>query len=562
MESKNPTPKESRIPTPMVNKNTTFLKYLSLSIIIIGKKLNKERRMVKKEMFYKVKVLQNMGYNIARIKSELKLDHKTVTKYFKMSEQEFLTYRKQLLFKDKVFDAYAKDILEIYQANNNRKVNMSAIYDYLEEQHGRLPGSERSLRNFIYYLEATDQLSFDYNTRVYNKVRELPFGQQMQLDFGEYKFSCGLKLFIFAVLLSASRFKFALFQDTPFKTKDVIHHLLTSFDYFGGIPIEMVIDQDRLLVVSENRGDIIFTKEFSYLIEEMDIKMYVCRKADPESKGKIENFIGYIKHNFLEVRDFNNVEEANKSLQEWLVRRANGKISQATKRIPAEDIKDERGHLKPIRNSIFRKNSIIGRENRTASDKGYISVQASQYLLPSKYRNKSVEIYVTPYKLIVYDIYTGKEIVEYDLSQLPGKSLEKREFKREIERSLNEIKIEVSDLFTLSNWEKFLKLNFKKFNRYVRDQALDALKYFKNKKIDPPIFDKALDFCIQNQTVSIAELNDTYQYYLKQYLEAKDMLLPDYEKKTESITKKKPNLNVKRRNFATYKKIISSRRVS
>ena len=248
-------------------------------------------------------------------------------------------------------------------------------------------------------------------------------------------------------------------------------------------------------------------------------------------------------------------------MQEWLLRRANGKISQATKRIPAHDIKDEREHLRPVRNSIFRKDSIIGREERTASDKGYISVLASQYLLPARYKNKTVEVYVTLHKLFVYDIYTEKEIAEYDLSPIPGKSMEKREFKRESERPLKDIKAEVSALFTLSDWKRFLKMNYTKYSRYVRDQALEALKHFKNHEIDQIIFGKAVEFCIQNQTVSMAELNDTYRYYHMQYLEAKDMLLPEDIKNTVITVTKKPPVNVKRRNFAIYKKIVSNGRV-
>jgi len=93
----------------------------------------------------------------------------------------------------------------------------------------------------------------------------------------------------------------------------------------------MVIDQDNLMVVSENAGDIIYTDDFKYFIEEQEIRMYVCRVADPETKGKIENLIKYVKNNFFSIRDFTALDEANESVVTWLKRRANGKISQATK---------------------------------------------------------------------------------------------------------------------------------------------------------------------------------------------------------------------------------------
>lgn len=83
---------------------------------------------------------------------------------------------------------------------------------------------------------------------------------------------------------------------------DLINHLLDCFEHIAGIPGEIVTDQDKTMVVSENKGDIIYTEKVKYFIEEMGMRMYVCRKNDPESKGKIENAIQYIKNNILSVR--------------------------------------------------------------------------------------------------------------------------------------------------------------------------------------------------------------------------------------------------------------------
>jgi len=131
----------------------------------------------------------------------------------------------------------------------------------------------------------------------------------------------------------------------------LINHLLDCFQYIGGIPEEIVIDQDKVMVVSENRVDIIYTKDFKQFIEEMDLKMYVCRKSDPESKGKIENLIKFIKLNFLSIRDFENIEKAKERLSKWLRRVANGKISLATRRIPQEMFIEEKAHLRTLKTS-------------------------------------------------------------------------------------------------------------------------------------------------------------------------------------------------------------------
>ena len=124
-----------------------------------------------------------------------------------------------------------------------------------------MPATERSFRNYISYLVETEHLKLNNHKRIYSPVAELPYGKQLQIDFGEYRTQKGLKLYIFAAVLSASRYKYSALQDRPFTTLDLIHHLLDCFEYLGEIPEELVIDQDKVMVISENRGDIIYTKD-------------------------------------------------------------------------------------------------------------------------------------------------------------------------------------------------------------------------------------------------------------------------------------------------------------
>ncbi len=507
-------------------------------------------------MYKQIQTYKRQGYCKKDIALILRMDPKTVIKYYTMDERDFKTYRQEHMFRDKVMAEYESDILEVYEKNEFKRLNMSAVYDYLEESHGTVQGNEQTLRNYINYLIQTDKLRLNERLRIYTKVPELPFGKQMQLDFGQHRCRSGLRIFIFVAGLSASRYKYAIFQDHPFKTKEVIDHLLSCFDYIGGVPEELVIDQDRLMVVSENAGDIIYTDDFKYFIEEQEIGMYVCRKEDPETKGKIENVVKYVKCNFLSIRDFKSIEEANIGVFEWLKRRANGKISQATKKIPAILIENERQHLRPVGNSIFRKGSLIGREKRDVDEKDRISVNACGYQLPSKYRKKTVEVYVTKHKVFVFDIYTGEEIVEYDLSLIPGKIISKRRYRRGSEKTLKELKDYVVGMFIAESWKRFVAMNFKAFPRYVRDQCVEAKRYFDAKDIDIFILDRALEYCLENNTPSFSNLNDTYAYFMREH-EREDLKIP-----TLSLDYKgdhKP-LSVTARDLSVYNGIIKQQR--
>ncbi|MFH1941120.1 MAG: hypothetical protein ABIL68_03370 [bacterium] len=281
--------------------------------------------MIKKVMFKQVQEFRRQGYSKGAIGRTLKINPRTVAKYFSMEEEDYRTYRRDNLFRDKAFDEMQSEILKVYETNFFRPLMVSSVYDYLEEKYGVLPGNEQTLRNYVGYLIETETLKLKRNGRLYAKVPELPFGKQMQLDFGRFRCRSGLVLYIFVSILSASRFKYVIFQGQPFKTLDVIRHLLDAFDYFGGRPEEIVIDQDSLMVFSENAGDIIYTKDFKYVIEEQECGLYVCRKADPESKGKVENLVKFVKGSYLSTRDFEEIKEANTGVLKWLSRRANGR---------------------------------------------------------------------------------------------------------------------------------------------------------------------------------------------------------------------------------------------
>ena len=99
------------------------------------------------------------------------------------------------------------------------------------------------------------------------------------------------------------------------------------------MPKQLVYNQDSIIVVSENNGDIIHTHAFAALLEETKLDVMVCRRSDPESKGKIEAVVRFIKGNFIENRLFMDLDIWNRSFEEWLIRTGNGRIHGTTKRL-------------------------------------------------------------------------------------------------------------------------------------------------------------------------------------------------------------------------------------
>lgn len=80
-----------------------------------------------------------------------------------------------------------------------------------------------------------------------------------------------------------------------------------AFEFFGGMPEEIVYDQDHLITVSEHAGDMILTAEFQAYKQQRKFRVHLCRKADPESKGKVESTVKYVKRNFADSRIYTTI---------------------------------------------------------------------------------------------------------------------------------------------------------------------------------------------------------------------------------------------------------------
>ena len=155
---------------------------------------------------------------------------------------------------------------------------------------------------------------------------ELPPGYEAQVDFGQYKlrsmYDREVRVYFFVMILSYSRMKFVYFQSKPFTTKTAIEAHQLAFAYFNGRTQTIMYDQDRVFVVSENLGNIIFVREFEEFVKETGYSVVLCRPRDPQCKGKVEEAVGYIKRKYCETPTLK-----EESLEETFVEVFNGLIA-------------------------------------------------------------------------------------------------------------------------------------------------------------------------------------------------------------------------------------------
>jgi len=277
--------------------------------------------LVGKEMVNQIRDLKLHGYSMRQAARELEIDRRTVKKYWDMDEESYERCMAERGRRGRMMDAYRTQI--IGWLDEHPEITASQIDDWLRAAHGLdFAPSYRSVR--LYVADLREELGYHTPAKIRQmcEVIELEPGFQAQVDFGEKRmpdlYGKSVKVVFMCMVLSHSRMKFVLFQDKPFTTRDFIRAHDFAFQFFGGRTAEIVYDQDHLALVSENAGDLLLTTEFEDYRRYAGFSVRMCRARDPESKGKIEAVVKFVKGNFLNCRTFKSADDLNAECLEWL----------------------------------------------------------------------------------------------------------------------------------------------------------------------------------------------------------------------------------------------------
>lgn len=303
-------------------------------------------------MYNEVKNLSKECKSISAISRKSDYDRKTVRKYLSMSESELESYMDKVKHRKKKlmeYEAYAKERIK-----DDLECSAAQVEDWLREKYPDFPKvSSRTVFNFVCMIRLVYNLP---KPRVFPRqceaVEELPYGEQSQVDFGEDWLidtnGRRVKVYFMIMVLSRSRAKFIYFTNQPVTTWFLIHAHEKSFSYFEGIPNQIVYDQDSTILVDENCGELIHTQEFGKYILHCGYKVYMCHKSYPQTKGKVEIGVRYVKNNFLRGRQFISLDALNQQALDWLNRTANAKVHSTTRLVPHDEWQIEKGYLKPF----------------------------------------------------------------------------------------------------------------------------------------------------------------------------------------------------------------------
>jgi transposase len=205
-------------------------------------------------------------------------------------------------------------------------------------------------------------------------------GEQVQFDWGEFKYEqdgVSRKLYGFTAILCYSRMRFVTFVkrcDTP----TMIRCLMEAFEYFGGLPKAALTDRMKsVLLVMEGKIPR-WNALFADFMASIAVAPRVCKAYTPQTKGKIERTVGFVKQSFWAGVSFTDIADLNRQAHVWC-ERINGRVHRTTHERPKD--RREREPLAPLPTAFAWER--FATEERKASWDGYLSYDGVLYGLPS-----------------------------------------------------------------------------------------------------------------------------------------------------------------------------------
>ncbi len=373
-------------------------------------------------MIHKIKGLydRGKGLSIRAISRELSISRNTVRKYLQLEEKQISAYKDDGS-RHKHLDAH-RDFL-IHQLKRFPKLSAVKLARRLRERGSELAVSSRSIRRYVQALKeqvATGQL------RYYEPVPQSVPGIQCQVDPGELRgvLIGGQERTVHFVVfvLSCSRLMYVGVAFKPLDTAAFIQLHDEALRYFGGTPEECVYDQTKLVVLSEQYRELTVNQRFHEFATTAGFRLYACEGYDPESKGKVEAGVKYVKQDCLYGEEFASQQDLRQHVQQWLETVANARMHGTTGRVPREHFEqEERQHLRPYLSPASVTTRAATVQTRRADKTGLISWKSNKYSVPMAWQQANVGVAEHDNNLTVTDLETGEAIAMHELCAQRGR---------------------------------------------------------------------------------------------------------------------------------------------
>lgn len=216
-------------------------------------------------------------------------------------------------------------------------------------------------------------------------------GEQLQFDWGEFLYEENgeiHKFYGFVAILGYSRMRFVKLVKRC-DTATLIRCLMEAFEYFGGLTQVALTDRMKsvLLEMVENKAR--WNPRFADFMVSIGVTARVCKPYTPQTKGKVERSVSYVKNSFWAGVTFSDLADLNRQARGWC-ERINARAHRTTHARPIDRLAEE--SLLPLPQDFAWER--FATEDRKVTWDGYISYDGVLYGLPGEQRlaGKTVQV--------------------------------------------------------------------------------------------------------------------------------------------------------------------------
>ena len=207
-------------------------------------------------------------------------------------------------------EPYKPFIIEILQ--KYPRLRATRLHQMLQARG--FTGSVRQVRRYVRTVRPA-------RTReAFMRMQTLP-GEQAQVDWGSFGWlqvgRARRRLSCFVMVLSHSRAMYARFslnQTAP----SFLHSHVEAFEYFGGVPREILYDNLKSVVLERDGDHIRFHPTILELAGHYHFAPKPCAPYRANEKGRVERSIQYLRHSFFTAREPTEIDALNRDLLAWM----------------------------------------------------------------------------------------------------------------------------------------------------------------------------------------------------------------------------------------------------
>ena len=223
-------------------------------------------------------------------------------------------------------------------------------------------------------------------------------GLQAQVDWGDlgditHPEGERHKLNAFVLTLGHSRAMFAdIAQDQKLPAFLRMHE--AAFAHLGGVCQEILYDNTKTVVLRtltqgvDPRGEVKLNPEFADFARYWGFTPKLCRPYRPQTKGKVESGIGYLRKNFLCGRDATDLDDLRQQLRVWAAEVANVRLHGTTHRIVSEAWQEEKPTLQSATGR--RAYPLVVSALRRVTRDAFVCYHSNRYSVPWQNAGKEV----------------------------------------------------------------------------------------------------------------------------------------------------------------------------